>query len=145
MRKMPLTGRGLRLGALLIVLPVVVAGTAAAGASSVPRALLGKYSRTISAKALARTGYPQGAGTWTITFRKDATVFVQAPPATGLSSYQQLTATSAGVLTLRDEFCVPHNKGTYRWKVTGKTLTLTNVNDKCYDRSTVMTGSWKRR
>jgi hypothetical protein len=121
----------------------LLATTALAGGSAVPRQLVGKYGRTISAKTLARTGFPQAAGGWTLTFAKAGTVFVQGPAA--VSAYLKVASAGASRITFSDQFCAPYKKGTYAWSLSGKALKLTSVNDRCGDRATVLTGVWKRR
>jgi hypothetical protein len=136
------SSRTLGLGLATLVTSCAVASPSAAKAGTVPKQLLATFVRTIPAKELAQTGFPQAYGRWSLTVKKDRTLFLQGPA--GFSSYQHLTATSATRLTVRDDFCTPRS-GTYRWKVTGKSLTLTSVKDRCRDRSAVLTGVWKRR
>jgi hypothetical protein len=105
------------------VAAVVLCGfavVAPAPGAAAPRPPLATYTRIISAKALANTGLPQAYGRWFLTFRKDRTLFVQGPA--GFSAYQQVTVTSAGRFTVREDFCSPKS-GTYAWKLAGRTLT----------------------
>ena len=43
-------------------------------------------------------------------------------------------------------FCGPDapQNASYTWKVDGDTLTLSPVEDRCADRNSMLTGSWKR-
>jgi hypothetical protein len=127
----------------MVVIAALAAVVVAGANGAVPKQLLGRYHRTISAAALARTTYPQAAGRWSLTFKKDGTVLAQGPAATGVSGYLQASATGPGLLTIRDKFCTPRS-GTYRWRLVGPSLTFAKANDACGDRTAILVGVWKR-
>ena len=127
----------------IVVVAVLAAVVVTGAGGAVPKQLVGRYGRTISAAALAKTTYPQAAGRWTLTFNRDGTVLAQGPAASGVSGYLHATATAPGRLTIRDEFCTPRS-GTYRWKLVGRLLTLAKGNDACGDRTAILVGVWKR-
>jgi hypothetical protein len=120
----------------------IASSTAPAATAVVPAKLLGKYSRTIAAKVLVRTSSPEPTAVWSLTFHKDGTAFIQGPNA--FSAYQRFSALPGGRITFRSDFCSPPT-GSYRWRISGRRLTLTTVADRCGDRSVVLTGVWKRR
>jgi hypothetical protein len=138
------------------------AASAATAPTGAPPALLGTYTRSVSKADIARTrkirdeaGPNQqspkpavakmiiGQGTITITIT-----------TAGLRVTQDSSATAAGGLEIKGyrnpqvgAFCgpdIPQN-ATYTWKQSGAGLTLHARADKCADRDSTMTGTWKKR
>ena len=132
--------RGQMALALVVVAGLTAAAAPAAG-TSVPTKLLGKYHRTLSAQQLARTAFPQAVGRWSLTFSKDGTVFAQGQAA--FSAYLHASAAGPGRLKVSTDICGPRT-ATYRWTMSGKSLKLTKVDDRCGDRAVILTGVWKR-
>jgi hypothetical protein len=129
-------------GLAAVAVACALAAPALGSGGAVPTRLLGTFGRTIPAKDLAQTGLPQAYGRWSLTIKKDRTLFLQGPQA--FSTYEHLTATSSTRFTVRDDFCTPR-AGTYGWKLSGKSLKVVNVKDRCSDRSAVLAGVWKRK
>jgi hypothetical protein len=44
-----------------------------------------------------------------------------------------------------DVFCKNSGPGSYRWSVSGSTLTLRVGQDRCADRDSILTGAWKKK
>jgi hypothetical protein len=121
--------------------------------------LRGTYVRTVTKADIARTR----------SFRHEGPGQSPPPPGrvklvlsagtfravdfTGFAIAQTYSATASGRLTIvayvnpgAGSFCgpvIPQN-ATYRWSVTGRTLTLRATDDRCADRDSVLTGRWTR-
>ena len=97
-------------------------------------------------------------GTWKITFARNGIVHVVDPTHLGLGLI--FSASKAGRLTLgrpqNDQtlpskedggFCANQVDAPYRWKVSGKKLTITTKSadrGACADRRTLFAGVWTR-
>ena len=126
---------------LMAALVVPVAGGIAAETESnvVPQQLVGRWSRNVKAAAFP---FP---GVWSMVIKKSGAVAFYRP---GVSSVDFTTAFNASASGRLNVGTVPicATKAVYRWKVSGKLLTITKVSDKqCPDRVTLYAGVWKRK
>jgi hypothetical protein len=137
-------------------------GTHPAAAPAAPHELLGQYTRFVTKADIARTQKkrselgphqqkPKPAPAL-MTFEPAA--LTVRDPAAKFVVQLDYAATPAGGLVIRGyqhpdvgSFCgpeVPQN-ATYRWKVSGKKLTVRAVADPCADRDSTLTGTWTRK
>jgi hypothetical protein len=136
------------------------AAPAASATSGAPAVLLGTYTRFVTKADIARTRKirneagpnqqsPKPAVTKMIIGQGMITI-----TTAGLRVTQDYSATAAGGLDIKGyrnpqvgSFCgpdVPQN-ATYTWKQSGAGLALHASADKCADRDSTMTGTWKKR
>jgi hypothetical protein len=136
--------------------------TAASSSGTGPSTLLGTYTRTVTKADIARTQHSRhegpgqsaprpGPSRLAITKSSLLTTDVNA----NITFAESYTADGGGRLTIkgyqdpahRGAFCGPEipQNATYRWKVSGGTLTLTAVSDPCADRDSSLSGHWTKR
>jgi hypothetical protein len=113
---------------------------ATTGARAVPSNLVGCWSR----RAPALEGV--SAGVWSIAIKKSGTL-VAFTPGTNCGANGDFTgalSVNANRLTI-GQLPVCPNRGTYRWKVSGRSLTLHALVDKCPSRLGLFSGIWKKK
>ena len=87
--------------------------------------------------------FPTGTftkGEWTWNFKGDGTYSSQGPNTNDSGTY----TTNGNNITLKGKFCGEAN-GIYMWTLTGSTLTLTVIEDKCGGRQGVVAGAWVKK
>ena len=147
-------GRHWRGGAVAVVLagslvvPVTSGIAAATRTGAVPKTVAGAWSRK-----LTKVGAPFGV--WTMVIKKGGRVDFYTPDrlySPGCIAKRTCTPDSSttftftdGRLTIASAPPCGMRKGTYAWKVTGRSLTLRVISDpNCTDRQIVMSGVWTR-
>ena len=143
----------LRCSAVVLAVSVVVSvasGSAAATeASAVPATLVGTWSRNVTQANWRKYGeYADPSGVWTFVITKGGEVSL-FHPGNGCSASPDVAtqfAASPTSLTFGPELACP-SKGTYGWKLSGRSLTLKLIADeKCPFRIALLTtGVWKRK
>jgi hypothetical protein len=117
---------------------------------AVPAVVVGTWGKTITAATWHKydVGY-EPAGRWSIVITKRGLTSIFAPPGTPdgypLTTMHVVAADAAVVFgPTADGFCT--TKASYRWKVSGRTLTFKVVRDECDARRVLMTaGPWARK
>lgn len=127
-----------------------------------PAALAGTYTRSVTATDVARTqsfrtepaSQALPAGPWRLHLERDGVLRYDDPQGGGGS--EAFTALANGTLSMqgpvnwlepasrRSSFCGVEPAGAYRWRTSEHTLVLTVRNDRCADRNSMFTGTWKR-
>ena len=103
-----------------------------------PQKLVGRWSRNVKA-----TTFP--AGVWSMVIKKSGAVAFYAPGGSYVDFTTTFKATASGRLNV-GTVPICSTKAVYRWKVSGKLLTITKVSDKqCPDRVRLYSGIWKRK
>jgi hypothetical protein len=121
---------------------------AAAAPTAVPAPLLGDWGKTITLAKWAKhqINY-EAAGHWAIEITKQGTSIHQPPGDTNLAPLTTMRASATGGTVVfgptADGFC--GDKATYRWKVSGRTLTLKLAKDDCTARAVLLADSTFRR
>ena len=139
---------------LLAVAVVVPVGTAVAGQATrttVPARLVGTWGKTMTHATWHKNAVEfEPSGPWAIVITNAGVTSLFEPPGKPESSTALTTmsvaATGASVVfgQTADGYCP--GKASYRWKVSGRTLTLKVVKDDCTARRVLLTaGSWKRK
>ena len=133
----------------LVIAATAVASTSAAPTtrSAVPAALVGKWGKTMTAATWHKGGeYAEPAGHWAIAITKGGVTSLFAPKPYDLLTTMHVVATGTSVAfgPTADGAC--STRGTYRWKVSGRTLSLELVKDACQPRRILYTaGLWARK
>jgi hypothetical protein len=131
------------LAAAAIAVPV-----ASAGSGAVPKTVAGAWSQKV-------TKLPGLNGVWTMVIKKGGHVDFYTPDRLyrpGCIAKRTCTPDSSttftftgGRLTIASAPPCGATKGTYAWKVTGRSLTLRVINDlSCAPRPVLMNAVWKR-
>ena len=116
---------------------------------------MGAYERTVTGRDLARTaakrheGPGQSApppGRYRLAI--DSETLTVTDPG-GVRVREDLVASGCGDFTAgpyrsADVFCQKSGPGGYTWRVWRGTLTLRETRDRCADRDSILTGSWKK-
>jgi len=136
--------------------------TATSQGASVPPALAGAYTRSVTKADIERTQKKRSeAGPEqekpkperALLFVEPSALTARNPDASFVVQ-QDYSATPDGKLVIRGyqhpdvgAFCGPEiaQNATYTWKASGDELTLRAVDDPCADRDTTLTGSWTRK
>ena len=134
---------GLRSSTVVVAVAVVVSvasGTAGAADSKVvPANLVGRWSRNVED---ATFPFP---GVWSMVIKKNGTVAFYQPGGSSVDFTTTFDATVNGRLNVGTVPICP-TKAVYRWKTSGKRLTITKVSDKqCTTRVKLYAGVWKRK
>jgi len=137
---------GLPLTTVVFMAALVAAvGTALAQRTSLPHSLVGCWTRTVPA------GVPGvHAGPYTISTTQGGllVVYLQGTPGcNGRTDFSLTVSAAGGKLVMGSAPILPGSckgQGTYGWKVTGKTLTLRLIKDKCRVRGNFFPGAWKK-
>jgi hypothetical protein len=140
--------------ALAIAVSVLVVSGVAEGqeATSVPKNIVGGWSRNVTATNYKQYGVAPGyaVGAWTILVTKNGSVYVYVgrgyPPNCNACVADFTTRlTVAGPRLTVAPIPVCSTPGVYGWKTTERSLTLTQIADKhCGPREALFTGVWKR-
>ena len=146
--------RRLGIAAALAALSTCFLVAPAAPAGGVPAKLLGTWTRTITASDWKKAGYGTNVtGLFTMTVKPNGHFAVNVPRntafSTGVPWQVSFSARADGQMTVGPMGeCVSDgflDAGAYRWKVAGRTLTITKVRDKCAFEVRWFVGSWKRK
>jgi hypothetical protein len=130
--------------AVAVVVPVANGIAASSGKSAVPAQLVGVWTRTVTEADAQHAGAGQAfvGDHCRLMIRKtgkdNASVFL------GPSSQLAGGIVSAGAGRVHINLGSPA-PDVYRWKVTGRLLTLTKIRDDAPDRVAVFAGVWKRK
>jgi hypothetical protein len=126
---------------MLLPVCVALAVVAAAGAASAPPDLIGSWTRTVSAKDIARAHSTKIAAgtTWTlvITSRKSSLRSPHIATYTG-------TIVPAAPTLIHIELG-GDTSNLYAWRRLGTTLIVTKKHDPNADHAAILVGTWKRR
>jgi hypothetical protein len=128
---------------------------AAPATEQVAPKLVGTYQRTVTGADLARTAAkrhegpgqsPPPTGQYRLVI--DAETLTVTDPG-GVRIREDLTASGRGDFTpgpyrSADVFCQKSGPGGYSWTVSGRALTLRALRDRCADRDSILSGSWKK-
>jgi len=125
---------------------VAAAGAQAARGPSVPAALVGKWSKPMSAATWHKNHISyEPAGHWSIGIAKKGVLTLYAPGFGALTT-AKILAVKPGSIVLgptADGFCA--GNASFKWKAAGHTLTFTLVKDDCDARRVLFTsGPWNR-
>src|SRR5712691_6492506 len=108
-----------------VVVPVAIGTAAVTQTSAVPAKLVGRWSRSAKATTFA---------SWSMVIKKSGAVAFYQPGSTYVDFTTTFNATAGGRLNV-GTVPICSTKAVYRWKVSGKLLTITKVSDKqCPDR-----------
>ncbi len=134
-------------------------------APSIPRQVLGRWTRTVTAAEAARTGsfrnpadgVPLPAGTWQLRIGADSVARYTDPTPTRDLTVGQVRFEPGGRLVVGNEIPnFPHaskggfcgdtiGAGIYHWSLNGDTLVIRAVNDhQCADRNSFWNGTFTR-
>jgi hypothetical protein len=138
------------------------ADSAATATQAAPPSLLGTYERTVTRANIKRTARirnegpgqnPPSPGPARLVITKTAMTFVDPTAQPPFSIEEDITATPGGRLAIdgyvhpdKGSFCgpeVPQN-ASYKWTRAGDVLRLKAVTDRCADRDSILTGTWRR-
>ena len=135
--------------AAALIVPVAGGIAAATQASAVPAQLVGQWSRNVTKAELHKYGqYAELPGVWTMVITTAGAANFFAPVINTCCAYPDVTMhiTVAGTsLTFARGNSICTTKGTYTGKVSGRSLALKVIADKCPLRIAVFTGVWKRK
>ena len=136
--------------------------SAASGTVAVPAELLGTYERTVTRADITRTtefrheGSGQEApspGPARLVITRSSITFVVPTPLPPLWIGEDYTATANGHLIINGythpdvgSFCGPEipQNASYTWARKGGAIELRSVRDRCADRDSSLTGTWRR-
>jgi len=115
-------------GLAIVVVAVAALALALSPGASAAGALSGKYRGTISSGFLK--------GTWTITFNKSKKTYKVVGPFGSLTGHNRY---SGSQITFYKESAgtICPGAGTYRYRLTGRTLKFTKVREACNPRAIV--------
>ena len=132
--------------AVFAVAVLIGAGSAIAAAAptrAVPPKLVGKWTRTVTSADVKRTGaggIPAGT-VCTLTIKKSGGAGVDCGASVG--GFEG-TVVPAGTNRVHINLGIP-SPNVYKWRVSGRLLTLAKVKDSVPDREAAMGGVWKRQ
>jgi len=136
--------------AVAVVLPVATGIAAPTTRATVPAPLVGTWGKTMTAATWRKHGeYAEPAGDWAIAITKGGVTSLFAPKPYDLLTTMHVAATGTSVVfgPTADGACP--TRGTYTWKVSGRTLSLKLVKDACSPRRILYTaglsGLWKQK
>lgn len=133
-----------------IVLLVAIVGPAASGVAAVtqtrvvPAQLVGKWTRTVTANDVKRTGgtgVPPGTRC-TLTIMKTG-VQTASVTCTNIGGFNG-TIVPAAAGRVHINVGAP-GANLYSWRVSGQRLTITKIKEDVWDRAAVFSGVWKRK
>ena len=118
------------------IVPTASGIAATTESNGVPQKLVGRWVR--DAKA---TTFPS----WSMLIKKSGAVAFYQPGSSYVDFTTTFNATVGGRLNV-GTVPICSTKAVYRWKVSGRLLTITKVSDKkCPDRVKLYSGVWKRK
>ena len=125
--------------AVAVVVAVASGTAAAADSKAVPASLVGRWSRDVKA---ATFPFP---GVWSMVIKKNGAVAFYQPGGSSVDFTTTFDVTANGRLNVGTVPICP-TKAVYRWKTSGKLLTIAKVSDKqCPNRVTLYSGVWRRK
>lgn len=127
-----------------------------------PAVLAGTYTRSVTTTDIQRTDSLRNepasqvlpAGVWRLHVGRDGVFLFDDPQGAGGS--EAFIALPNGTLAMQGPvnwlepasrqggFCSIERAGSYQWAASGRTLTLTARSDRCADRNSMFTGTWRR-
>jgi hypothetical protein len=118
--------------------------TASAGAD----ALLGTYTTTLGPSG-PELSEPNPPGEWGLLITSETDAHFQPPQGPSFPVGNPIDVSANRIVFAPDPECPTQegspDKGTYEWRLTDDTLTLTEVSDTCRDRAFVLTSKpWSR-
>lgn len=132
--------------------PIVLAAAAAcaltavaAGSAAVPRSIQGTYTRHFGIQDFK---HPEEAPSGTYTMKITPTMLVWT--AAGLGQPIEQIKVSGRMIEVRDKpgsygrLCATEAWGTYRFKASGRSITLTKVKDRCTTRGDILGKTWMK-
>ena len=119
------------------------AAQAAPAAAPVPAALRGRWRRTMRARDWKVAGGGLPRGTWRVAIGRRGTMAVYTPRTTSVDFRTELAAEGKKATIGSVPIC-PTTTGRYRWKASGRRLTLATVKDPCAPRDALFGGTWTR-
>ena len=122
--------------AVAVIIPVASGIAATTHTGAVPAKLVGRWSRSANAATFA---------SWSMVIKKSGAVAFYQPGTSYVDFTTTFNATMGGRLNVG---VVPicQTKAVYRWKVSGKLLTIKKVSDpQCPDRVGLYSGVWQRK
>jgi hypothetical protein len=124
--------------AVAAVSPVAGGIAAATKATAVPHVLVGSWTRTVTAADWKRAGSQN-------LVDGQQTMAVGASGTVNVVDFTPVFAPlPGGRLSISGvPFCYPKT-GVYRWKIAGRTLTLTKLKDACPAEVGLFSGAWTR-
>ena len=122
------------------------ATTASAGTGA--EALLGNYTTTLGPSG-PELSEPNPPGTWGLLITSETDAHFQPPEVPSFPVGNPIEISEDRIVFAPDPECPTQEgspgKGTYEWRLTGDTLTITDVSDSCRDRAFVLTSKpWSR-
>jgi hypothetical protein len=134
------------LAVLMIVVPAASGISAASKATAVPAKLVGTWTRKVTSADVKRehptdpTGDSKIAAgqVWRLTIKKSGPATLSGP------YYWVGPITPAGANRVHISVYVAY-PNVYRWRVSGRLLTLTKISDYLPTRAAVLQGIWKRK
>jgi hypothetical protein len=120
--------------------------TESAGAS--PAALLGNYTTTLGPSG-PELNEPNPPGEWGLQITSETDAYFQPPKGPSFPAGNPIELSGDQIVFAPDPEC-PTQEGTpgngvYEWRLNGKTLTITEVEDTCRDRAFVLTSKpWSK-
>ena len=129
--------------AAALLVPVTEAVAAATRPGTVSPRLVGRWTRTVTKADVNRvTGTSVTAGsTFVLTVLRNGRAIVNSPTF----GRNEGTISAAGVSRIHFAIGAPPT-ATFRWKVTGRRLTLTPASDRNFvDTNVILTGVWTRK
>jgi hypothetical protein len=125
--------------------PAPAATSMSTPATSAPASLRGHWKRTMTAHDWKAAGGGFPAGTFRLTVDDKGAVDVYFPRTKTVDFSTQFLA-SGRRMTIDTVPICPGVKGSYRWRASARTMTLTVVSDaKCAPRAALFGGTWRRQ
>jgi hypothetical protein len=120
--------------------------TAAAGTGA--EALLGNYTTTLGPSG-PELSEPNPPGTWGLLITSETDAQFQPPEGPSFPVGNPIEVSEDRIVFAPDPECPTQEgspaEGTYEWRLTENTLTITEVSDSCRDRAFVLTSKpWSR-
>jgi hypothetical protein len=127
--------------AVAAVLPAASGLAAVTSTGALPAQLIGTWTRKVTSADIKRTGGNgiTAGSVWTLTIKKSGYATISGS-AGAFEGY--VHAAGAGRFRTSLGIGIP---AVYKWRVSGRLLTLTKVSDPTPDREAVFEGVWKRK
>jgi hypothetical protein len=124
-------------------------GAARSESGTSPASLVSRpWTRNVIAADWTRQHFPAGpVGVWKLVFRPDGVVEAYLPRGAAYPRSTTDFTVRGSRLTIASypECDYTSGKGSYAWKISGNTLTLTKIVDGCGGRAGFYSGRWTRR
>ena len=131
--------------AVSLIVPVTSGLAGARESSSVPARLVGKWTRTVTAVDVKRSGSTDvlAGSVWTLTIKKSGAASISTPAPSERSRFTgHIVPAGANRVHIYVPFVIPN---VYMWRVSGRLLTFTKISDKFATAAPVFPGVWKRK